>query len=296
MTLVGTININKRLRRHPVWQRPDYGWAWVDMLLLANDAPRTAIVNGEPIPLERGQFAWSLRTLEKEWGKSGEWINHFLEFCKDHEMVNVDSNRRRTIITIINYSAYNPFAVTETDSETATDAVTETGTTTEQKKRIREGEEKKGEAHPAEIPDDETIRKFCSEWTGDMARGIPAGIPEVWWSGWVANRLNDEKKWPRDWQRALVLAFRADFLNRHPKALVQLPGSSSATAPLQANLSPNVVAIQSQQKIRDLTEQITALEEELHQDRISNLPRQPVKSAELKKLRAELCGLERQAA
>lgn len=226
MKLEGSVRVSKRIRQHPIWQRPDYGWAFVDLLLLANDAPRTAIINGEAIPLKRGQLAWSLRALEKQWGKSGEWINHFMEFCRDHEMVNVDSNRRRTIITILNYAAYNPpvavtDTVTETGSEPDTEAVTDTVTTTEQKGERGIGN-RKGEAHPTEIPDDSAIRTFCENWPGDPARGIPAGIPEVWWSGWVANRLGDEKKWPRDWQRALLLAFRADFLNRHPKALANL--------------------------------------------------------------------------
>ena len=227
--LIGSICLSRRIRKHAVWQRPEYGWAFVDLLLLANNRPGETMVNGERIPLQRGQLAWALRSLEREWDKSGEWVRAFLDFCRDNGMVRVDSNRRRTIITITNYEVYNPVTVTETGTEPETDTATITGTVTEQKVEGRK-EKWKGEAPPAEnneIPDDQTIREFCETWPGDQARGIPAGIPEVWWSGWVANRLNNARSWPADWQRVIVLAFRSDFINRHPKALGNLEAVGS---------------------------------------------------------------------
>lgn len=68
------------------------------------------------------------------------------------------------------------------------------------------------------IPSDAEFAAFCAAWPGDLSRGIPGGIPEAWWTGWLANKLTDEKRFPRDWRRVLELAFRGDWLNGHPKA------------------------------------------------------------------------------
>ena len=83
MNLLGSITLVKRLRQNAVWQRHDYGYCWVDLLMLANDEERETFVQGEKIKLLRGQLCWSLRSLEKEWKKSGEWLTRFLQFLTD---------------------------------------------------------------------------------------------------------------------------------------------------------------------------------------------------------------------
>jgi hypothetical protein len=222
--LLGCVRIHKRLRQHVVWSRPDYGWAWIDLLMLANDRPRQTFIKGKAISLERGQLAWSLRGLEKEWEKSGEWIQQFLKFLKDQDMVRVNSNALRTIITIVNYDAYNPQStVTQTGSETDAEAVTQTGSETVRNRERgignRKGERASGppEDFP-ETPTDEQIQAFCDTYR-DLARGCENGIPEVWWRGWLASCLRSRNGLPKDWQRAVSAAFTADLVARHPKAL-----------------------------------------------------------------------------
>lgn len=194
--LAGTICLNKRLRRHAVWQRPDYGWAWVDLLLLANDAPRDAIINGEAIPLKRGQLAWSLRTLEKEWNKSGEWLSHFLNFCRDNDMVRVDSTKRRTIITIINYDAYNPplnHLITETEPETDTGTVpaSKAVSTTEQKGEGGIGKGKgEGEAGEVRTPDCPEVAVPTLQEVRDWASGGAGVDPDYAESQWRTTNGN----------------------------------------------------------------------------------------------------------
>lgn len=226
--LQGGITLVKRLRQNPVWQRHDYGYCWVDLLMLANDEPRETFVQGEKIALQRGQLAWSLRSLEKEWKKSGEWLTRFLSFLTDEGMITVDSNRRRTIITILNYEAYNPAkTVTDTDTETGSKADTET----EQKGEVGKGNGKgeRASAPPpesfSEIPDDKTIQSFCGDYR-DAARGVNHGIGEVWWRGWLANLSRSSRPFPSNWKRALTTAFTADLVARHPKAIAALTGTT----------------------------------------------------------------------
>ena len=249
MILHGSITISRRIREHPIWQRQDYGWAWIDMLLLANNRDGTKHLNGEFIDVKRGQLLWSLRSLEKEWNKSGEWLGAFLQFCKEHVMVKVDSNRRRTIITILNYEAYNPRetdseAGTVTDTETDTETDSEAGTVTEQNGEVRK-ENKKGErATPhenlenggfAEVPAEFEVLAFASAYPGDIARGIPAGIPDRWAADWFRYKVGSGQ-WQKKWREKMVADFQSDWVKGHPKARGQKNGGvqTAGRSPAQA--------------------------------------------------------------
>lgn len=78
------------------------------------------------------------------------------------------------------------------------------------------GTEGNGSGTATEIPSDEDVRLFCTLFQ-DLSRAID-GIPEVWWRGWLATRLQS-RNFPSDWQRCLVNAFIGDFVARHPKAM-----------------------------------------------------------------------------
>jgi hypothetical protein len=126
--------------------------------------------------------------------------------------VRVDANKRRTIITILNYDAYNPTTATEAATEAATDTGTEPGsetvTTTEQNGELGSGSGKSASL----IPTDAEVEEFCKAWPGEMATGIPPGIPAVWWTRWLSWKLGDQAKaFPVNWPRVLVLAFKADW-------------------------------------------------------------------------------------
>lgn len=53
-------------------------------------------------------------------------------------------------------------------------------------------------------------------------------------------------------------------------------------------LSPNVLAIQDQKSKQTMIRELSDLEDEIHMDRVGNLPRDPEKTARVKKLRARL--------
>lgn len=169
--LLGSVVVNKRIRKHAVWQRMDYGFCWVDMLLLANDRPRTAFANGTAYQLKRGQLLWSKQSLSKEWRKSSEWLDAFLKLCQDEEMITVDSDRRRTIITILNYDAYNPFTTSEPETEPVTD------TASEPEQKVEGGKEKrKVEATALRPPGEKEPRNLTAFGSGNFKKNAAAGM------------------------------------------------------------------------------------------------------------------------
>lgn len=221
--LAGTITLPKTalahdfINRHPANYKSAYAdlWAW------ANDRQRTlAVGTGRAIKLDRGQLAYSQSTLAKLWRWSPEKVKAYLVELQNEGLITFDASNTTTIITVIDYAIHNrdttpePTAEpsTETDTETDTNSATNSATKAEQK-----GEVGRGRGKCITIPDDREVAAFCSSWPGDMARGIPAVIPEGWWTSWLSFRLLDLKKWPDDWQRCMVLSYRSDFANRHPK-------------------------------------------------------------------------------
>lgn len=220
--LNGKISLHKRIRRHPVWNREPkcYAAAFADLLLLANDARRTCTIHGESFPVERGQLAWSMRALEKEWNRSGEWVKSFLKFCQNEAMLTVDSNRRRTVITILNYEAYNSTEpVTDTDTEPVTEPVTDTERNRESGRGI--GNLEGGSTPPAnrefaETPAEAEVMAEARGYPGDFTRSIPAGIPDEWTLGWFA--FKSGSGFPKNWRAELKARFVSDWVSGNRKA------------------------------------------------------------------------------
>ena len=224
-TLNGTIQLTRRLRDHVVWDQDPacYGKAWVDLLLLANDAPRQVTIHGEVIPLKRGQLAWSQRRLEEQWKRTDFWVRRFLKFCEEQTMITLDVTRRRTIITIINFDAYNlPKNCANLETESGTDLETESGTDLEQKgetgRGIGNGERPPAKNDFVEVPDEAEVLAYGRSYAGDLARGIPAGMPVTWVSDWLRYKVGTGTL-PKKWREKMALDFARDYTARHPKAL-----------------------------------------------------------------------------
>ena len=273
--LRGSITVTKRLRQHAIWDREpfSYGQAWIDLLLLANDAPRPVTINGEVIQLERGQLAWSQRKLELEWQRSGEWVARFLRFCQDETMITIASKKNRgTIISILNYEAYNTL-------EPVTDSVTDSVTEPEWNKERGIGS-RKGEGKPhqnegfVEAPSKAEVVEFAAQYPGDLARGIPAVIRDVWSLDWIRYKVSSgtlEKKW----REKMVLDWVRDWTNGHPKARGQ------KNAGIQAGgRTPAQARFELSRELEDLQERLNAAYETNVEPRHADVQREK----ELKKL------------
>lgn len=102
----GWVKIHRKIRDNWIWDKPEYLKAWLDLIFKANYEDKRVLFDGEVNNLKRGQFITSIRKLSDEWGWSKDRVLNFLRLLEKDEMIHRESNRKRTLITIENYSFY----------------------------------------------------------------------------------------------------------------------------------------------------------------------------------------------
>lgn len=100
--------------------------AWIDMDMLANGKDKEIIFKGKPLLIKRGQFLTSQRRLADRWGWSKTKTRDFLKLSQNHDhSIDVDSDNKKTIITLLNYDKYNPLPEEKTTTENKEKKTTE---------------------------------------------------------------------------------------------------------------------------------------------------------------------------
>jgi len=113
----GYIKLWRKIKAHPFWQDGrtfSRFEAWMDMLMSANGVKKTVPFRDEPIVVNRGSLLTSEVKLAERWGWSRNRTRRFLALCvKDGMIVNQKRHSRCSLITIVNYGAYNPSGTTD---------------------------------------------------------------------------------------------------------------------------------------------------------------------------------------
>lgn len=105
----GWIKLYRQLQDCWIWldKEPfDKRSAWVDLLLTANHSDKKILFNGELITVKRGQILTSVRKLSAKWKWSVNKVYRFLKLLEDDEMLQKESDKDRTLLTIENYSIF----------------------------------------------------------------------------------------------------------------------------------------------------------------------------------------------
>lgn len=118
----GWVKIHRKIRDNWIWDKPEYLKAWLDLIFKANYEDKRVLFDGEVNNLKRGQFITSIRKLSDEWGWSKDRVLNFLRLLEKDEMIHRESNRKRTLITIENYSFYQVCQDTDSYSNQDTDS------------------------------------------------------------------------------------------------------------------------------------------------------------------------------
>ena len=105
------IKINRKIRDNFVWDfdKPEYGLAWIDILLMANYKDNKMLVNGSPVFIERGSFITSMVKLSKRWNMNRRTVKRFLDLLVSEQMITYETSKMCTTVKVSNYKAYQGF-------------------------------------------------------------------------------------------------------------------------------------------------------------------------------------------
>ena len=182
----GWIKLYRQLQDCWIWldKEPfDKRSAWVDLLLTANHSDKKILFNGELITVKRGQILTSVRKLSAKWKWSVNKVYRFLKLLESDEMLQKESDKDRTLLTIINYSIFQCCEYANENSngntngntnEHTSDTPTETptNTPTEHKQECKEykndknvkNEKKEGKGRAVYYPNDELLNNAFKEF------------------------------------------------------------------------------------------------------------------------------------
>lgn len=113
----GWIKIHRQIQNCLIWDDKPFNMAsaWIDLLLLANHEDKETIFDKKPILVKRGQRITSVRELSDRWGWGKDKTLRFLRLLESEKMIVKESDSRKTLLTIVNYSIYQDC---ETENET----------------------------------------------------------------------------------------------------------------------------------------------------------------------------------
>lgn len=126
--IAGAVTVPKDIFDHPLLNAEPHcrKGAFADLQTLANDADRTTMIRGIPVPLRAGQLAWSQESLARRYGWSTEKFKRFLIDAQDARLLTYETTKLTTIITILDYEIYN-VPLPKNDADSGTNSGTETG-------------------------------------------------------------------------------------------------------------------------------------------------------------------------
>ncbi len=185
----GWIKLYRQLQDCWIWldKEPfDKRSAWVDLLLTANHSDKKILFNGELITVKRGQILTSVRKLSAKWKWSVNKVYRFLKLLESDEMLQKESDKDRTLLTIINYSIFQCCEYTNENSNgntngnideytSDTPSETPTNTPTEHKQECKEykndknvknvkNEKKERKGQAVYYPNDELLNNAFKEF------------------------------------------------------------------------------------------------------------------------------------
>ncbi|AYC28699.1 DnaD domain-containing protein [Paenisporosarcina cavernae] len=107
--MAGWISLHRKIQEHPFFQEKrsfSKFEAWVDLLLMANHKESKVLLGNEMIKIERGSFITSELKLMDRWSWSKTKVRSFLKLLEDDEMIIKNTDKKKTTITICNYTDY----------------------------------------------------------------------------------------------------------------------------------------------------------------------------------------------
>ncbi|APM40505.1 hypothetical protein [Clostridium kluyveri] len=132
----GWISVHRKIQYSWLWQEKPFskGQAWIDLLLSANHKDKKTLLGSELINVKRGSFITSQKKLMERWGWGTEKTRRFLKLLATEEMIKLSTDKRKTMITVVNYEEYqNQNGLNEDISTSSADNQNDNGLQTDYK-------------------------------------------------------------------------------------------------------------------------------------------------------------------
>ncbi|WP_179396335.1 DnaD domain protein [Lacticaseibacillus absianus] len=112
----GWIALQRKIQTSFVWANPYVLKLWLLILFKAGFSENKFLFNGKEVRVDRGQFVTGRVALASEYNQgvtrehmlSPTSINRWLKKFRDLGMVDIQTNARYSVITVINYDLYQP--------------------------------------------------------------------------------------------------------------------------------------------------------------------------------------------
>ena len=125
----GYIKLHRKIWDHPFWQEKrkfSRAEAWIDLIMMANGMDKEVMFDGRPMLIKRGQLLTSQRKLAARWRWSKTKTADFLKISSKHDhSIEIISDRKKSMITILNYECYNPLPENEKTTDNGEKKATE---------------------------------------------------------------------------------------------------------------------------------------------------------------------------
>ena len=104
----GYVKIHRELLDNSIWNSEKFtrGQAWVDLILKANAQSGYVRKRGARIDFERGDVAYSIKELSRQWDWSENKTRRFLNELEDDGMVTLKKTNVSCTITLVNYDMW----------------------------------------------------------------------------------------------------------------------------------------------------------------------------------------------
>jgi DNA replication protein DnaD len=219
----GWISVHRQIRDcELLWGDKPFsrGQAWIDLLLLANHEDKRMIFDGSVIEVKRGQRVTSYRTLCEAWGWSNTKVANFLEMLEAEQMIEKQSDTKKTLITIVNYDKFQDL-MKEKRQQSDTE-------TTPKRRNNNDNNEnninKKEGGKPQRVfipPTIEEVSEYCESRKTNVD---PQAFIDFYSSkGWMIgkNKMKDWKAAVRTWERRGTKSSKIEIDNKFRDFLEQ---------------------------------------------------------------------------
>gem|GEM_PF-6036289 len=119
----GWIKLHRKIVGHWLYRKKPFcqAFAFMDLVRRASHGNTEMSFDSEVIVVARGQFITSQTALSKAWGWSRAKVQRFLKLLVGASMIEQQTSRRNTVITICNYSRYQDCTRREQPGNRSTD-------------------------------------------------------------------------------------------------------------------------------------------------------------------------------